>query len=145
MLNNNSTTTSPTSNTSPTIALHSALHQLTMSSREIAELTGKRHDHVIRDIELMFLRLNIDAPKFGDYYKASNGKRNLQYHLPKREALILVSGYSVELRARIIDRWTELEELALEERLKEVAKEVGRLTFQPMSRQTSARLWLFLA
>jgi phage regulator Rha-like protein len=90
---------------------------LTMSSREIAELTGKQHKHVIRDIVVMFSDLEGVGSKSGlnDFlgsYIAENGKRNPEYHLPKRETLILVSGYSIELRARIIDRWMELEEEA---------------------------------
>ena len=36
---------------------------VTMSSREIAELYEKRHDHVLRDIEKMLQ--DIDAPNFG--------------------------------------------------------------------------------
>lgn len=80
----------------------------TMTSREIAELTGKQHFHVIRDIERM-LELLGDASKFGGIYLDTYGREKPCFNLPKRETLILVSGYSVELRARIIDRWEELE------------------------------------
>lgn len=82
---------------------------LTMSSLEIAGLTGKRHDHVLRDARKMLAELAIPAPKFGGSYVGDNGKPVDLFNLPKRECLILVSGYSVEMRARIIDRWLMLE------------------------------------
>lgn len=82
---------------------------LTMSSREIAELTGKRHDHVMRDIKAMLDGLWIDAPNFGAVYQDAKGEKRRCFNLPKRETLILVSGYSVQMRAKIIDRWQELE------------------------------------
>lgn len=81
---------------------------VTITSLEIAELTGKRHDHILRDIEEQLGKI-IDAPKFGDTYKDAYGRDKKCYRLPKREALILVSGYSVELRAKIIDRLEYLE------------------------------------
>jgi len=86
---------------------------LTMSSLEIAELTGKRHDNVTADIEKMLSDLGKAAPDFSGtaFYEVNNAKRSRKiYNLPKRETLILVSGYSVAMRARIIDRWQELEE-----------------------------------
>ncbi|WP_375618923.1 MULTISPECIES: Rha family transcriptional regulator, partial [unclassified Bartonella] len=88
----------------------------TMSSREIAELCSKRHDHVMRDIKKMLEELNV--PKFGvvdfsGYYLDSKGESRPCYNLPKRECLILVSGYSTALRAKIIDRWQELEKQAV--------------------------------
>lgn len=89
--------------------LITANNQLTMSSREIAELTGKRHDNVKSDIEKLLKDLNLNAPEFSGTYIATNGNKALEYSLPKRECLILISGYSVTLRAKIVDRWQELE------------------------------------
>ena len=83
---------------------------LTMSSLEIAGLCGKRHDHVLRDADKMLEELGLGGdPRFGASYLSEQGKALRCLKLPKRESLILVSGYSVEMRARIIDRWMELE------------------------------------
>jgi Rha family phage regulatory protein len=83
---------------------------LTMSSLEIAELTGKQHKNVLMDIRNMLNQLEIQSAIFTADYKDSKGRMYPCYNLPKRETLILVSGYSVAMRARIIDRWQELEE-----------------------------------
>jgi phage antirepressor YoqD-like protein len=80
-----------------------------MSSLEIAELTGKEHKHIRRDIEEMLTKLSLNESNFGRIYIDSRNRQQEVYELPKRESLILVSGYSVELRAKIIDRWDELE------------------------------------
>lgn len=89
---------------------------LTMSSKDIAELCDKRHDNVVRDARKMLVELHGEEHvlKFEGTINRPNPKGGACIsspilNLPKRECLILVSGYSVELRARIIDRWMELE------------------------------------
>lgn len=81
----------------------------TMSSREIAELTGKNHADVMRDIRAMLDSLKKDASSFADIYSDAYGRSQPCFSLQKRETLILVSGYDVAMRAAIIDRWQELE------------------------------------
>ena len=86
---------------------------LTMSSLEIAELTGKEHRNVMRDIKVMFEQLGDEGGLLSSehtYTHPQNGQKYKCYNLPKRETLILVSGYNVAMRARIIDRWQELEQ-----------------------------------
>lgn len=84
-----------------------------MSSREIAELTGKEHRNVLADIRKMLAELDKAAADFSAVARIAgpNGSvREIEiFELPERETLILVSGYSIAMRARIIDRWKELE------------------------------------
>ena len=85
---------------------------VTMSSLEIAELTGKRHDHVVRDIRAMLRSLDTNAPSFGGVYTDAKGEDRPCFNLPKDLTLTLVAGYSAPLRHRIIVRWMELEAAA---------------------------------
>ena len=83
---------------------------LTMSSLEIAELTGKRHDNVMVDIEKMLKDLGIHAPDFTGTYKTARGNEYKCYNLPKEETICLIAGYNAQVRMRIIKRWQELEQ-----------------------------------
>jgi len=82
----------------------------TMSSLTIAELTGKRHDNVLRDIEKVLAEVEIDVLKFEGYYFGENNRQQRCYHLPRRECDLLVSGYNAKYRLAIIDRWQYLED-----------------------------------
>ena len=82
---------------------------VTMSSREIAELCNKRHFHVMRDIRDILGEAEIDETKFGATYTDSQNREKPCYELPKREAILVVSGYVAKYRLLIIDRWQELE------------------------------------
>ncbi|MGL5393783.1 MAG: Rha family transcriptional regulator [Shewanella sp.] len=85
-------------------------HEMTtMSSREIAELTGKRHDNVMRDIRNMMSDLGVLKSE-DTYSHPSNGQEYSMFNLNKEETLCLVAGYHAKLRMAIIKRWAELEE-----------------------------------
>lgn len=83
--------------------------QLKMTTLDIAELTCKRHDHVMSDTRKMLKELELYAPDFMGTYTTAQGNKYECFTLPKRETMILVSGYNLIMRAKIIDRWQELE------------------------------------
>ena len=87
--------------------LINAVEAKTMSSCEIAELTGKEHKNVLADIRKMLSEIQ-SAEKSADY-KDSKGRTYQMLLLDKEETLILISGYSIKMRAAIIRRWQELE------------------------------------
>lgn len=83
---------------------------LTMSSREIAEVCGKQHQHVKRDIEKMLNDIESgDASKFGHTYYDSQNREQTEYRLPKDLTMTLITGYRADLRYKVIKRLEELE------------------------------------
>lgn len=81
----------------------------TMSSREIAEITDKRHPDVKRDIEVMLGQLQEDVSKFARIYFDSMNRQQTEYLLDKEHTECLITGYSAVLRMKVIKRLHELE------------------------------------
>jgi len=82
----------------------------TMSSREIANVTGKRHDNVKRDIVAMLKDLKVDALSFEDIYLDGRNREQVQYLLDREHTDCLLTGYSAPMRMKVIRRWRELEQ-----------------------------------
>lgn len=96
--------------TSPIVTAALNRSSLTMSSREIADLTGKEHQHVRRDIRAMMESLKLDVSNFGRIYFDSMNREQTEYLLDQDLTMTLVMGYSTELRYKVAVRWRELEQ-----------------------------------
>ena len=85
--------------------------QQTMTSLEIAELTGKQHKNVmqaIRNMEPAWEKVN--GLKFQLVeYKDAKGELRPCYQLTKTECLYIATKFNDEARAKLVLRWQELE------------------------------------
>lgn len=85
--------------------------QQTMTSLQIAEVTGKRHSDVleaIRNMEPAWEKVAQRRFPLGSY-KDSNNQSRPCYYLNKRECLYIATKFNDEARAKLILRWEELE------------------------------------
>ena len=106
---------SNTANYAPRFAIGENV-ALTMSSREMSELTGKRHDSVKRTIEALAFKTDkngdpapvIGVPQIVEYLDTLGRPAN-EYHVSKRDSFVVVAQLCPEFTARIVDRWQELE------------------------------------
>lgn len=89
-------------------AVRAPVSAITMSSREIAELVEARHNDVVATIERLFAKDLLRSSR--KTRRESTGGRPIEvYDLTERDTHLVVAGYSDEHRARVIDRWQELE------------------------------------
>ncbi|EPK2898249.1 TPA: DNA-binding protein [Escherichia coli] len=93
------------------------LEKPSMTSIEIAELVGKRHDNVKRTIETLDKGGVIVRPQIEVFEKINNLglRRSVEAYVfegeqGKRDSIIVVAQLSPEFTARLVDRWRELEE-----------------------------------
>jgi len=81
-----------------------------MSSVEIADLMGKQHKHVMRDIKSLIEQEAIGQSNFGpSSYTNEQNKNQPMYLLDFEATMTLITGYDAKRRALVVKRWTELE------------------------------------
>lgn len=89
-----------------------------MSHREIAKLTAKKPEHVVRDIVSTLEALGKHYPELDDYdskefsikRKVYNGRVVIdEISLDQDLTMTLITGYSIPLRHKVATRWRQLE------------------------------------
>ncbi len=86
---------------------------VTMSSREIADLTGKQHKDVIRDIRVMREALQKDGATLLHLQEEKDGRGyTAEFLLDRILTETLLTGYSIPLRHRVVTRLGELESVS---------------------------------
>ena len=95
------------------LVLYDSTDKNRMTSLEIAEITGKQHAHVMRDIRKL-LEQGVSESNFGlssrKQLQPKGGYKEINfYSLTPKGCLILASGYDALLRERIINRLEQLE------------------------------------
>lgn len=77
-----------------------------MSSVDLAELCGVRHDHFMTKAQKV---LGDTLPNFREREKYNNGRNERTIlMLPEREACLMAMSYSYELQAKVYDSWQEM-------------------------------------
>lgn len=86
----------------------------TMSSLEIATLTGKPHNDVMKAIRKMEPAwVSVNGGNFSLVeYKDAKGEMRPSYELTKTECLYVATKFNDEARAKLVLRWEELEKKA---------------------------------
>ncbi|MGL4757424.1 MAG: phage antirepressor KilAC domain-containing protein [Aeromonadaceae bacterium] len=109
-------------------------NEVTMSSREIAELVGKEHKHVMRDLRVLSEQLGDMFEGVVQVWTHPQNKQQYEEYAIKRDTCItLLTGYDSISRMKVIKRWQELESAqkpAIPQTYAAALLEAGRLAME---------------
>ena len=127
----------------------------TMTSLQIAEITGKPHNDVLKAIRAMepaWVKVNGGNFSLVEY-KDAKGEMRPMYALTKTECLYVATKFNDEARAKLVIRWEELERerqaggfrvpQSLSEALRLAAEQAERVEAQRMQIETMRPKALF--
>ncbi len=127
----------------------------TMTSLQIAEITGKPHNDVLKAIRAMepaWVKVNGGNFSLVEY-KDAKGEMRPMYALTKTECLYVATKFNDEARAKLVIRWEELEReqqaggfrvpKSLSEALRLAAEQAERVEAQRMQIETMRPKALF--
>ena len=104
-------TSNPHNNSATRFMQSQNVSRTTMSSREIASVTGKRHDNVKRTIEDLAAS-GLVQPQSEDEWsrdKLDRPRATRIYNVCERDSYVIVAQLSPEFTSKLVDRWQSLE------------------------------------
>jgi phage regulator Rha-like protein len=110
-MNTQSNLVNPPNNVATRFSNSENVSRSTMSSREIANVTGKRHDNVKRTIEDLAAS-GLVHPQSEDEWsrdKLGRARATRIYNICERDSYVIVAQLSPEFTSKLVDRWQELE------------------------------------
>lgn len=128
-------------------SISTIVEQQTITSMEIAEITGKNHRDVLKAIRTMepawekekkrkfaLLQRKAQAGKFGGY------KMNPYYALNREECLYVATKFNDQARARLVIRWAELEEQRFRQTHQQPQHKAETVSSVPVDPRSMSRL-----
>lgn len=102
-------------------------NEITISSREIAKVCKKRHDHVLDDVRQLnqtYIKNGLPEIKFTKWRCEQSGMYYPEALLTRIQCVDLVAGYSPDIRIWAIRAWDDLQKSYTQEEKPEISKPI---------------------
>ena len=80
-----------------------------ITSRQLADTLEARHDNILRSIDRAIAKEALSIPPLEERFDTVNGREVRYFELDFISTMVILTGYDILVRKKIIDRWFALE------------------------------------